>query len=276
MTQPDYRPNTKLPAPISGVGILGLTVLVAPLAALAWAAPWGQMWSLLTAKSAVQALWLSLSGAFLATLCALILGVPLAAVLASDAIRPTRLVRLLVLVPMVMPPVVIGTALLTLLGRRGLLGRYLDAWFDWTPTYTFAAVVIAQLVVAMPFLVVSVEAALRSRNIDAEEAAYTLGASKLTTFWRVTVPEIRGGIAAGAVMCFARALGEFGATVTFAGNVEGVTQTMPLAIYLSLQRDNESAIAMAIGLVVLSIVVLVCMRGRWMPALANAQPAPMH
>ncbi|WP_422560037.1 ABC transporter permease [Gordonia sp. (in: high G+C Gram-positive bacteria)] len=267
LTPRAYRPNTRLPAPIAGVGIVGLAVLVAPLIALAWAAPWGRMWELLTARAALEALWLSLSAALLATVLALILGVPLAAVLASGAITPTRLVRLLVIVPMVMPPVVIGTALLTLLGRRGLLGQYLDAWFGWTPTYTFAAVVIAQLVVAMPFLVVSVEASLRSRNIDAEEAAYTLGASKMTTFWRVTVPNIRSGILAGAVMCFARALGEFGATVTFAGNVEGVTQTMPLSIYLALQRDSDSAIAMAIGLVVLSVVVLVMMRGRWMPAL---------
>lgn len=260
-------PVTRLPAAISGVGVLGLAVLVAPLIALAWAAPWGQIWELLTAKPAMQALGLSLGAAALATVCAMILGVPLAAVLASGAIRPTRLVRLLVVVPMVMPPVVIGTALLTLLGRRGLVGQYLDAWFDWTPTYTFSAVVIAQLVVAMPFLVVSVEAALRARNIDAEEAAYTLGAGRLTTFWHVTVPEIRAGIGAGAIMCFARALGEFGATVTFAGNVEGVTQTMPLAIYLSLQRDDQSAIAMAIGLVLLSVLVLIGMRGRWLPAL---------
>ncbi|MEZ5211965.1 molybdate ABC transporter permease subunit [Gordonia sp. PP30] len=264
-----HRPNTGLPAPIAGVGILGAVVIVAPLVALAWAAPWGRMWSLLTASDAMAALGLSMGAGILATALAILLGVPLAAVLASDAIRPTRLVRLLVIVPMVMPPVVVGTALLTLLGRRGLLGRYLDAWFDWTPTYTFWAVVIAQLVVAMPFLVVSVEASLRTRNIDAEECAYTLGAGRLTTFWRVTLPEIRGGIAAGAVMCFARALGEFGATITFAGNVQGVTQTMPLAIYLDLQRDDDAAIAMAVGLVVLSILVLVVMRGRWMPALSS-------
>lgn len=263
------RRATGLPAPITGAGLLGLAVLVAPLVALAWAAPWRRMWSLLTSASALSALGLSLGAAALATVCAMALGIPVAAVLASGAIRPTRLVRLLVIVPMVMPPVVIGTALLTLLGRRGLLGRYLDAWFGWTPTYTFAAVVIAQLVVAMPFLVVSVEAALRSRNIDAEEAAYTLGASRLTTFRRVTVPEIRGGIAAGAVMCFARALGEFGATVTFAGNVEGKTQTMPLAIFLALQHDDDAAIAMAVGLVVLSVVVLIGMRGRWLPALSS-------
>lgn len=264
----DRRPATRLPVAVSGIGVLGLAVLIAPLIALAWAAPWSRIWTLLTAKPALQALGLSLGAATLATLCAIVLGVPLAAVLASGAVRPTRLVRLLVVVPMVMPPVVIGTALLTLLGRRGLVGQYLDSWFDWTPTYTFSAVVIAQLVVAMPFLVVSVEAALRARNIDAEEAAYTLGAGRLTTFRLVTVPEIRAGIGAGAIMCFARALGEFGATVTFAGNVEGVTQTMPLAIYLSLQRDDQSAIAMAVGLVILSVLILIGMRGRWLPALS--------
>jgi len=249
--------------------VLGLLAIVAPLFALAWAAPWHRMVELLTSETALSALGLSLGAATLATLLALVLGVPLAALLATGEPRFARYVRLMVVIPMVMPPVVIGTALLTLLGRRGLLGRYLDAWFGWTPTYTFWAVVIAQLIVAMPFLVVSVEAALRSRDIEAEESAYTLGAGKLTTFVRITLPEIRPGIFAGAVMCFARALGEFGATVTFAGNVEGVTQTMPLAIYLSLQRDDEAAIAMAVGLVVLSVLVLVVMRRRWMPALTT-------
>ena len=166
-----------------------------------------------------------------------------------------------------LPPVVIGAALLSLFARRGLIGRYLEAWWHWTPTYTFAGVVIAQLVVAMPFLVISVEAALRARDRDAEEAAYTLGAGRMQTFLRVVVPQIRSGIVAGAVMCFARALGEFGATVTFAGNVSGVTQTLPLAIYLQLQRDDDAAIAMAVGLLVMSLLVLVAMRGRWIPAL---------
>jgi len=259
----------RLPAALTGLGALGVAVIIAPLIALAWAAPWDRIVSLLTTRAALSALGLSLGAAALATVFALLLGVPLSALLANGEARFARYVRLLVVIPMVMPPVVIGTALLTLLGRRGLLGQYLDAWFGWTPTYTFWAVVIAQLVVAMPFLVVSVEAALRARSIEAEESAYTLGASKLTTFVRITLPEIRPGIFAGAVMCFARALGEFGATVTFAGNVEGVTQTMPLAIYLSLQRDEESAIAMAVGLVVLSVVVLIGMRSRWMPAISS-------
>ena len=260
--------RSRLPLPLAAAGVLGLAVIVAPLLGLLWAAPWGRMWELLNTRTALDALRISLTAAATATVLAILLGVPLASVLAAEAFRATRMVRLLVIVPMVMPPVVIGTALLTLLGRRGLVGRYLDAWFGWTPTYTFWGVVIAQLVVAMPFLVIAVEASLRERDIDAEEVAYTLGASKLVTFWYITLPTIRPGIIAGAIMCFARALGEFGATVTFAGNWQGVTQTMPIAIYLALQRsDDDGAIAMAVGLLVLSLVVLVAMRKRWMPSL---------
>ncbi len=260
-------PRSGLPAPMVLVAALGAVVLGAPVIALAAAAPWARIPELLSAPSARSALLVSLSAAGLATALALVLGVPLAAVLAGDRMRGTRFLRLLVVVPMVLPPVVIGAALLSLFARRGLIGRYLEAWWHWTPTYTFAGVVIAQLVVAMPFLVISVEAALRARDRDAEEAAYTLGAGRMQTFLRVVVPQIRSGIVAGAVMCFARALGEFGATVTFAGNVSGVTQTLPLAIYLQLQRDDDAAIAMAVGLLVMSLLVLVAMRGRWIPAL---------
>nr|WP_249361861.1 molybdate ABC transporter permease subunit [Gordonia araii] len=232
-------------------------------------APWGQMWGLLTSSSARSALVLSLASASLATVIATVLGVPLAALLAggirSDRVRTA--VRLAVLVPMVLPPVVVGAGLLAAFGRRAPIGSLLDSWFGWTPTYTFAAVVLAQLVVAMPFLVISVESALRSRDIEAEEVAHTLGAGRLATFWHVTLPMIRVGIGAGALLCFARCLGEFGATVTFAGNVEGVTQTLPLAIYLALVRDDQSAVAMSVGLVLVSVAVLVGLRRRWVPGL---------
>ena len=250
------------PRSIVAVGVVGLLVLAAPLVALAWRAPWGRLLSLLTAPEARTALWLSLGSGALATLIAVLLGVPLAVLLASSDQPPMRIARLGVLVPMVLPPVVVGVALLMLLGRRGLIGSGLDAVFGWTPTYAFAGVVIAQLVVSMPFLVITVENALRSRDVDAEESAYTLGAGPMATFWRVTLPSVRPAIVAGAVMCFARALGEFGATITFAGNVSGVTQTMPLSIYLALQNDPDSAIAMAIGLVVVSLLVLVVMHRR--------------
>ncbi|QKT06918.1 molybdate ABC transporter permease subunit [Gordonia sp. X0973] len=259
------RPAT----PIRAVGVIGLVVLLTPLVALIATAPWGQMIGLLTAPSARSALWLSLASAAIATAIAVVLGVPLAALLA-DGISSDRLraaLRLVVLVPMVLPPVVVGAGLLAAFGRRAPIGSLLDSWFGWTPTYTFAAVVMAQLVVSMPFLVISVESALRSRDVDAEEVAHTLGAGRATTFWRVTLPMIRGGIGAGALLCFARCLGEFGATVTFAGNVEGVTQTMPLAIYLALIRDDRSAVAMSVGLVLISLFVLVLLRRRWLPGL---------
>ncbi|HNP57501.1 MAG TPA: molybdate ABC transporter permease subunit [Gordonia sp. (in: high G+C Gram-positive bacteria)] len=262
--------QTGRPSPaLTAVGVVGLLVLLTPLLALVLTAPWGRMVGLLTSPSARSALWLSLASATLATLIATALGVPLAALLAggisSDRLRAT--VRLAVLVPMVLPPVVIGAGLLAAFGRRAPIGSLLDSWFGWTPTYTFVAVVMAQLVVAMPFLVISVESALRARDVEAEEVAYTLGAGRLTTFWHVTLPMIRTGIGAGALLCFARCLGEFGATVTFAGNVEGVTQTLPLAIYLALVRDDQSAVAMSVGLVVVSVVILVGLRGRWVPGL---------
>ncbi len=254
---------------VGAVGLLGLLVLLTPLAALVLTAPWGRMVGLLTAPSARSALWLSLGSAGLATAIATLLGVPLAALLAggiaSDRLRTAM--RLAVLVPMVLPPVVVGAGLLAAFGRRAPIGSLMDSWFGWTPTYTFAAVVLAQLVVSMPFLVISVESALRSRDIEAEEVAHTLGAGRFTTFWHVTLPMIRTGIGAGALLCFARCLGEFGATVTFAGNIEGVTQTLPLAIYLALIRDDQSAVALSVGLVILSVVVLVTLRRRWVPGL---------
>lgn len=262
--------SNQRPAPaVTVVGIAGLAILLTPLIALMATAPWGQMWGLLTAPSALSALRLSLASAVIATLIAIVLGVPLAALLAggisSDRVRTA--VRLAVLVPMVLPPVVVGAGLLAAFGRRAPLGSLLDSWFGWTPTYTFAGVVLAQLVVAMPFLVISVESALRSRDTDTEEVAYTLGAGRWATFWHVTLPMVRTGIGAGALLCFARCLGEFGATVTFAGNVEGVTQTLPLAIYLALIRDDRAAVAMSVGLVLVSVTVLVGLRRSWLPGL---------
>lgn len=269
-----FRRHTKgaqwPPRSVLVVAVVALVVLVLPILAVLVRAPWGDMWSLLTEPSARSALRLSLESAVITTAVAVVLGVPLATALATDSLPGARLMRLLVVVPMVLPPVVVGTALLALLGRRGMIGRYLSDWFGWVPTYTFTGVVIAQLAVAMPFMVVAVEAALRERDRDAEEAAQTLGAGPLQVFWQVTLPGIRTGILAGAAMCFARSLGEFGATITFAGNVEGQTQTMPLAIYLALQRDDAGAIAMSVGLIVLSVIVLVALRGRWVPALASA------
>jgi molybdate transport system permease protein len=169
-----------------------------------------------------------------------------------------------VLLPLVLPPVVGGVALLLALGRNGLVGQYLDAWFGLTLPFTTTGVVVAETFVAMPFLVVTVEGALRSSDRGLEEAAATLGSHPFSTFRRVTLPLIGPSLLAGSVLCWARALGEFGATITFAGNFPGRTQTMPLAVYLALERDPEAAIALSLVLLLVSVTALALLRERWL------------
>jgi molybdate transport system permease protein len=166
----------------------------------------------------------------------------------------------------VLPPVVGGVALLLVLGRRGLIGVWLDRWFGLTIPFTTTAVVIAEAFVAMPFLVIAVEGALRGADNRYEEAAATLGAGRWTTFHRVTLPLVAPGIVAGAVLCWARALGEFGATITFAGNYPGRTQTMPMKVYLALETDVQAAIVLSLILLVVSVAILASLRDRWLAA----------
>ena len=241
----------------------GLSFLVLPFAGLLVRAPWSTMVERVTEPEVLAALWLSLSTATVATLVSLFFGVPLAWMLARTEFPGRRFVRALVTIPLVIPPVVGGVALLLVLGRNGLIGRYLDAWFGLTLPFTPAAVVIAQVFVAMPFLVISVEGALRGADRRYEEAAATLGASRVTVFTRVTLPMVLPGIGAGAILCWARALGEFGATITFAGNFPGTTQTMPLAVYMAMQRDPEAAIVLSLVLLLVSLAVLATLRDRW-------------
>jgi molybdate transport system permease protein len=195
---------------------------------------------------------------------ALVLGVPLAWVLARVAFRGRSVVRALVLLPMVLPPVVGGTALLFAFGRRGLVGQYLG-WIPGFPApFSTGAVVLAEAFVAMPFLVITAEAGLRQMDRRYEDAAATLGAGPWRRFWSVTVPLIAPSVAAGAALCWARALGEFGATITFAGNLPGRTQTMPTAIYVLLESRPEDAIAVSVVLLAVSLAVLVVLRDRWL------------
>jgi molybdate transport system permease protein len=196
----------------------------------------------------------------------LLLGVPLAWLLARVEFPGRRFVRALVTVPLVLPPVVGGVALLLVFGRRGLVGEWLDSAFGITLPFTTAGVVVAEAFVAMPFLVISVEGALRGADSRYEEAAATLGASRWTAFRRVTLPLIAPGVAAGAVLCWARALGEFGATITFAGNFPGRTQTMPLAVYLALEQDLDAAIVLSLLLLVVSVGILAALRDKWVAA----------
>ncbi|WP_405557312.1 molybdate ABC transporter permease subunit [Streptomyces sp. NBC_01171] len=262
--RPRVRAHRGVPVALLVPGLLAMAFLLVPLLALLVRAPWRSLPSQLTSTEVWQALQLSLISATAATAVALVLGVPLAWLLARTEFPGRGLVRALVTLPLVLPPVVGGVALLLALGRNGIVGKSLDAWFGITLPFTTAGVVIAEAFVAMPFLVISVEGTLRAADPRYEEAATTLGASRFTAFRRVTLPLIAPGIAAGAVLAWARALGEFGATITFAGNFPGRTQTMPLAVYLALQNDPEAAIALSLILLAVSIAVLAGLRDRWM------------
>ncbi|MFS4094547.1 molybdate ABC transporter permease subunit [Streptomyces sp. AF1A] len=253
-----------LPLPLLLPGVLALAFLLLPLVALMVRAPWRSLPDQLASAEVWQALQLSLVSATAATSVSLVLGVPLAWLLARTDFPGRGLVRALVTLPLVLPPVVGGVALLLALGRNGVVGTWLDAWFGITLPFTTTGVVVAEAFVAMPFLVISVEGTLRAADPRFEEAAATLGASRFTVFRRVTLPLIAPGIAAGAVLAWARALGEFGATITFAGNFPGRTQTMPLAVYLALQNDPEAAISLSLVLLAVSIAVLAGLRDRWL------------
>ncbi|OKI62504.1 ABC transporter permease [Micromonospora sp. CB01531] len=256
-------PGRQVPAALLLPAVLGLMFLVLPLAGLLIRAPWATLPQRLATPGVLTALRLSLQCATLATLLCLALGVPLAWLLARVDFPGRRLVRALVTVPLVLPPVVGGVALLLVFGRRGLLGGWLDSTFGITLPFTTTGVVLAEAFVAMPFLIIAVEGALRGADRRYEEAAATLGAGRWTTFTHVTLPLVGPGIAAGAVLCWARALGEFGATITFAGNYPGTTQTMPLAVYLALETDLDAAIVLSLILLTVSVAILAGLRDRW-------------
>jgi molybdate transport system permease protein len=245
--------------------VLGLLFLVLPLFGLLVRTPWTSVPRLLAAPGSLTALRLSLITATLATALALLLGVPLAWLLARVRFPGRRLVRALVTIPLVLPPVVGGVALLLAFGRRGLAGQWLDRVLGITLPFTTTGAILAEAFVAMPFLVITTEAGLRAMDRRYEDAAATLGAGRWLTFRRVTLPLIAPSLFAGIALCWARALGEFGATITFAGNLPGVTQTMPLAVYIALETDLEAAIALSLVLLAISLVVLVALRDRWFP-----------
>ena len=242
----------------------GLAFLLLPLVGLIIGVPWEDLSRHLANPAVVTALGLSLRTATMATVICLFLGVPLAWCVARVDFPFRHLVRTLITVPLVLPPVVGGVALLLVFGRRGLVGTWLDTTFGVTLPFTTMGVVVAEAFVAMPFLVVSVESSVRAVDRRFEEASATLGATQWSTFIHVTLPMVAPGIAAGAVLCWARALGEFGATMTFAGNYPGRTQTMPLAVYLAMETDPSAALALSLVLLAISVAILTSLRGRWM------------
>lgn len=259
--------SERLPWPALVLALLAIAFFALPFVGLLWRAPWGTVGDVLSSSSVRTALWLSIRTSLASTALAALFGIPLAWLLARVAFPGRSLVRALTTLSMVLPPVVAGVALFASLGRNGLFGRYLDDWFGLRLPFTTTGVIVAQTFVAMPFLVLTVEAALRQLNPGIEDAARTLGASRWYVFSRVTLPTIRPALAAGAVLAWARALGEFGATITFAGNFPGETQTMPLATYLALETDPDEAIILALALIAVSFTVLVGLRERWLGGL---------
>ncbi len=252
------------PAAVVPLAVLGVAFLSLPIVALLQRAPWTGLGELLGHEVVADALRLSLTTAFAATAISLVVGIPLAWVLARTTFPGRALVRALVTLPMVLPPVVGGAALLFAFGRRGLVGEPVHDATGFLLPFSTWGVVAANTFVALPFLVVTVEAGLRAADRRYEEAATTLGASRWTVLRRVTLPMVAPSVVAGAVLCWARALGEFGATVTFAGNLQGRTQTMPLAVFLALESDRDAAIALSLVLIAVSLAVLVPLRDRWL------------
>jgi molybdate transport system permease protein len=243
--------------------LLGLGLLAFPLLSLLARTPWTTMPVRLVEPKMLDALWLSLLTSTIAMGLCLVLGLPLAWVLARLSFPGRSLLRGLVTVPLVLPPVVAGVALLTAFGRNGVLGGPLRE-LGITIPFTTTAVVLAHTFVALPFFVISVEGALRATNQDYDVVASTLGADRWTTFRRVTLPLAFPGIVAGMVLGWARSLGEFGATITFAGNFQGTTQTMPLYVYEALQSDPDAALVLSVILLFVSIMVLALLRERWL------------
>jgi molybdate transport system permease protein len=259
----------RVPAALLALAGLGLLFFLLPLAGLIVRAPWDQAIGAIESPETGTALSLSLFCSLAATAVALVLGIPLAFVLSKTTGHLRSVMRALTTLPMVLPPVVGGVALLLAFGRKGLVGSILYQAFGIQIAFTTAAAVMAETFVAMPFLVIAVEGGLRSLDPRYEEAARALGARGWMVFARVTLPLLRPAIFSGAVLCWARALGEFGATITFAGNFPGRTQTVPVAVYVALESASrpESGIVLSLILLAVSLAVLVGMRDRWLGAL---------
>ncbi|MDV9201439.1 ABC transporter permease, partial [Streptomyces sp. Wh19] len=256
-------PGVRTPVALAIPALLAVAFLLIPLIGILARTSWADLGTHLTSPGVTQALRLSLLVSFWALGLSLLLGVPLAWLLARTDFPGKAFVRSLVLLPMVLPPTVGGVALLLGFGRRGLLGPWLENTFGITLPFHTSGAVVAATFVAMPFLVISLEGALAGLRPAYEETAASLGASPVRVFFTVTLPMVAPGLAAGAALTWARALGEFGATITFAGNLPGTTQTLPLQVYLLLQDSPEAATSVSLLLLAIAMAVLITLRGRW-------------
>ncbi|MFI5641553.1 ABC transporter permease [Streptomyces goshikiensis] len=271
-----FRTRTRPPAALALPALLAVAFLLLPLIGILTRTQWSELGDHLTSPGVVEALRLSAVVSLWALGLSLVLGVPLAWLLARVPFKGKALVRSLVLLPMVLPPTVGGVALLLGFGRRGLLGPWLEGTFGITLPFHTSGAVVAATFVAMPFLVISLEGALGGLKQSYEETAASLGASPVRVFLTVTLPMVAPGLIAGAALTWARALGEFGATITFAGNLPGTTQTLPLQVYLLLQDQPEAATSVSLLLLAIAMGVLIALRGRWTgtPADRKAAQAP--
>jgi molybdate transport system permease protein len=254
----------RLPLVLLVPAVLAGALLVLPTVSLMVKTPWGDVLGQATSTAVLQALWLTALASVATVVACVLLGTPLAWLLARVDFPGRSLLRAAVLVPLVLPPVVAGVALISALGRTGLVGRWLYDWFGLSLPYTTTAVVIAHTFVSIPFYVLSVEGALRASGEQLDLVAATLGADRWTTFRRVTLPLALPGVVAGAALAWARSLGEFGATITFAGNYPGTTQTMPSKIYTALQSEPDVARTLSMILLLASVGVLALLRNRWL------------
>ena len=261
----------RAPRPILAAASVAVIFISLPVVGLLQRTPWSSLDELLSRESVIQPLLLSLLVSVIAALVVVVIGTPLAWTMARVDLPGRRIVRALVLLPMVLPPVVGGTALLFALGRRGLIGQWLDRWFGLTLPFTTLGAVVAAVFVALPFYVIAVEGALESGSDELEQMAGTLGAEPMRVLHRITLPRLLPAMGAGMALAWARALGEFGATITFAGNLPGRTQTLPLATFLALESDTEEAMALSLVMLIVSLAVLIPMRDRWMPVRRREQ-----
>jgi len=258
--------RNRLPRRIRVLALLVVALVATPVVSLLWRVPWSRMASLLTEQVVADALLLSLLSSVLAAFVALMVGTPVALLLSRMEGVLASVTRALIMLPMVLPPVVGGAALLLAFGRKGTLGSPLEEVTGLVLPYSLAGVVLANAFVALPFVVLTIEGSLRSLDPRFELAAASLGANEFKTTVRVVLPMVRGSLVAAGFLAWARALGEFGATITFAGNIPGKTQTLPLAVFVAMETDQEAALAMSVVLILISLGVLLTMRERWWPA----------
>ncbi|HEV7203533.1 MAG TPA: molybdate ABC transporter permease subunit [Jatrophihabitans sp.] len=263
-------PGLGTPLLVVPPALLGVLFLALPTVALLLRTPWPDLGRIYRDQQVWTALRLSIESSLEALVASLVFGVPLAWVLARVRARGMAFVRAIVTIPLVLPPVIGGVALFSSFGRRGVLGDAIRAVTGHDLPFTYPSIVVAQTFVAMPFLVITVEGAFRIADRGVEEAAATLGASRWRIFSRVTLPLVLPAIAAGSVLCWARALGEFGATLLIGGNEPAVTRTLPTLVLTVFQTDPAAAPALSLPLIAVALIVLGALRDKWLRPMASS------